>query len=388
MKRFTVICHRCGKSTFVDLSKTVSDQRCRACRGFLQGVDVSIGDKPKTLRRKMVWKMAGAARQEPVWTDQMTPVIPIRQRWPRFYRWSVLGGLAVFLSAIGWSAYMKFHDSIGGHREVFGQAAPAKIDPRDTMEWNQRALAVARKVISAPTADDLLPLLLHPDVSDDIIRRYYEKEEKLPLGKDLVEEPIIPPGEYNENAVSFQFFDLNDRPRAFALIEKADGSMKVDWPSLVGLGEMPLKEYMETTPKRSVVLRARARLGHYYNGAFSDSKKWLSVRLSNVIDEDVIHAYVDRSLPLADSMEKLLPDLESARAGPDKPVIVLLKYPPENVKPDQTVLSAIFTMSWYKPGGLKPLIEYATKADAEAAAARKNQEKPKDAPDSPKAPDH
>jgi hypothetical protein len=79
MSRYMVICHRCGKSTFVDLSKTISDQRCRSCRGFLQGVDVSGGQKQES-RRKMVVRVVGGAGQEPEWKDQEVPIVPIRQR--------------------------------------------------------------------------------------------------------------------------------------------------------------------------------------------------------------------------------------------------------------------------------------------------------------------
>ena len=82
MSRYTIICHRCGKSTFVDLSKTISDQRCRACRGFLQGVEVQkevTGD----VKRKLVYRTSGGVGKEPEWQDQETPVVAIHRRWPR-----------------------------------------------------------------------------------------------------------------------------------------------------------------------------------------------------------------------------------------------------------------------------------------------------------------
>ncbi|HEX2747472.1 MAG TPA: hypothetical protein VHM91_05675 [Verrucomicrobiales bacterium] len=374
MKRYTVICHRCGKSTFVDLTKTVSDQRCRSCRGFLQGVDVSVGDKPKERRRKTVWRMPGAARNDPVWKDELTPVIPVRKRWPRYFRWIVIGGLTVFLGAIGWSGILKFKHTLGGKKEFFAQEEPPKPDIRETVEWRGKAISVARKAISARTVDELLPFLFHPEISDETIREYYTGQQSLPLGKDLVEQFIIV-GRYTENVVLFQYLNSADKASALTLVEKPDG-MKIDWPSLTGWGEMPLRQYTKDTPGRGVVIRARARLGQYYNGAFSDSKKWLSVRLCDLAGDDVIHGYVDRAYTLASDMESILPDNPTAIPSNDKPVILILKYPEKDVKPDQTRISALLSDTWYQPNGLKAFIEIARQLDEKP----KEPEKPKNAP--------
>lgn len=363
MSQYTVICHRCGKSTFVDLSRTISDQRCRACRGFLQGVDVSIGDKHLESRRKLVVKVAGAAGREPEWHDQETPVIPIRQRWPRYYRWVMWSGLLGFLTAIGLAAMRKFRTTLGGHREVIVQQVRAPTDVRLTEPWRVKATTLAERALAISEIEELLPLLYHPEVSDDVIRRYYATEETLPLGTDLVKEYYIPPGDSAENAVAFWFTDSAQRRRAFVIVEKPKG-MVIDWPSLTGFGEMPLKQYLRTMPPGVVVLRARARIGHYYNHYFADSSKWLSIRLSDVTDENAFHGYVDRSLTIADAMETSFPSPEAGRDIPDKPVIVVLKHPPGNVQSDQTQIISLLATSWYYSGGLQPLIEQARKEDA------------------------
>ncbi len=363
MSQYTVICHRCGKSTFVDLSRTLSDQRCRACRGFLQGVNVGTGDRHLEQHRKLVVKLAGAAGREPQWSDQATPVVPIRKRWPRFYRWVVLTGLAIFLSAIGYVELQKSRNAAGGHREINSQEETPPIDVRLTEEWRAKATAVAHKVMAAQTVNELLPLLFHPEVGDDAIRLYYETEEKLPLGNDLQEDYFIPPGTNVENAVAFFFTDTAQRQRAFVIVEKPAGLM-IDWPSLVGFGEMPVKQYIKTMPSEVVVLRARARIGHYYNNYFSDSSKWLSIRLSDVTDENIFHGYVDRALPVATFMESSFPNPQADKSFPDKPVIVVLKQPAGNFHSDQTQITGLLETTWYFPGGLQPLIEQARKEDA------------------------
>lgn len=385
MSQYTVICHRCGKSTFVDLSRTLSDQRCRACRGFLHGVDVSIGDKHAEKHRKLVVRMAGEGGREPEWQDQDAPVIPLRQRWPRFFRWVILGGLACFLSAIGYAALQNFRSTLGGHRELTGQLAPAMIDVRLTPEWRSKATSLAKKAMAAKTIEELLPMLFHPEVSDDVIRRYYSSEETLPLGKDLQEDYIFPDGHAAENAVAFTFTDSADRGRAFVIVEKPGGFM-LDWPSLVGLGEMPVKEYVKTMPSQVVVLRARARIGHYYNHFFADSSKWLSIRLSDVTDDNVFHGYADRSLNLAGYMESTFPNPETGKNFADKPVIVVLKHPSGNLQSDQTQILALFAVTWYLPGGLKDVIEQARKEDV-VRSGTQVPEKGEKEPDAPPSPD-
>lgn len=361
---YTVICHRCGKPTFVDLSRTISDQRCRSCKGFLQGVDVGMTERESGRRRKLVVKVAGAAGDEPQWQDQQAAVIPLRQRWPRFFQWVIGTGVVLIIVIFVRIGIMKWQEAaVGEAKSNFHQADPVKVEATNTGEWVDKATAVAKKVIAAKTVSELLPYLYHPEVDDDVIRRYYGTEETLPIGTDLNETDYVTAGGYKENVAAFQFIDTAGRNRAFVVVEKKDG-MKVDWPSFVGLGEMSLKDYVRTAPAGVVVMRARARLGQYYNHFFSDTKRWISVRLCDVTDENVLHAYYDLTLPGADKLAEELPNPSDKVPRPDVPVVVVLKNPSGNVFSDQTQLIAFISTTWYLEDGLKPLIEHARKLDA------------------------
>jgi hypothetical protein len=363
MSRYTVNCHRCGKPTFVDLEKTISDQRCHVCRGFLHGVDVKIGDRRAAKHRKLVIKLAGGAGREPVWQDQDKAIVPIRKRWPRYFRFVIWGGIAGFCAAIIWISIYRWRQSLNQERSpTFVQEKPVALDVRLTDRWRKEATELAKRALAVQTAGELLPMLYHPEVDAEVIRRYYATEESLPLGTDLVEEYYIPPGASKENVVAFNFTDASGRPRAFVVVEKKDG-MKIDWPSLVGLGEMSLKDYLRKVPKGVVVMRARARIGDYYNDYFNDGKRWLSVRLCDVTDDNVIHAYFDRELPGAQEVVQALPDPQDRVPRPDSPVIVVLKHPPGNLASDQTQMIALLALTWYREDGLKPLAEQARKLD-------------------------
>ena len=385
MSRYTVICHRCGKPTFVDLSKTISDQRCRVCRGFLQGVDVSIGDRRAETHRKLVVRVAGAAGREPEWLDGEVPVVPIRQRWPRFFSrvvWCTVIVFAATMAKVMWDRWAA--SSRGETAPLLQQEEPVKVDVRLTEAWRVAATDLAKKALAATTVSELLPLLYHPEVDADVIRSYYGSEEKLPLGTDLIEDYYIPSGNYTENVVAFNFTDSAKRPRGFALIERKDG-MKIDWPSLVGLGEMSVKDYVTQAPQGVVVMRARARLGQYYNDYFSDSKRWISVRLSDVTDDNVFHAYFDRLLPGSDEITAL-PDPEGKVPRPDSPVIVVLKHPKGNLASDQTQITSLIATTWYLQDGLKPYIEQARKLDEVREGTAQGTEKSSPPPDPVPAP--
>jgi hypothetical protein len=387
MSRYTVNCHRCGKPTFVDLEKTISDQRCHVCRGFLQGVDVKVGDRRAAKHRKLVIKLAGGAGREPVWQDQEKAIVPLRKRWPRYFRFIIWGGIAGFCVAIIWISVYRWRESLNREPSPsYTQEEPAPVDVRITERWRREATELARRALAAQSASELLPLLYHPEVDEDVIRRYYATEESLPLGRDLIEEYYIPPGASKENVVAFNFTDGAGRPRAFVVVEKQEG-MKIDWPSLVGLGEMSLKDYLQKVPKGVVVMRARARIGEYYNDYFNDSKRWLSVRLSDVIDDNVIHAYFDRELPGVQEVIQALPDPRDRVPRPDSPVIVVLKHPPGNLASDQTQMIALLDLTWYRKDGLKPLAEQARKLDEVRTATGSNRGESLLAPDKePSAP--
>ena len=231
-------------------------------------------------------------------------------------------------------------------------------DIRLTPEWRKRATDLAKKALAAPTADELLPLLYHPEVSDDVIRRYYGSREKLPLGKNLQEDYFVPPGEMTENAVAFWFEDAAQRTRSFVVVEKPNG-MIIDWPSLVGYGELPLDDYLKSMPPETIVVRARARVGQYYNDHFANTSAWLSIRLSDVTDETVIHGYISRENPISRLMETAFPDpLRDKVPRPDEPVIVVLRQPSGNFKADQTEIVSLESRTWYQQNGLKPIIEH------------------------------
>lgn len=388
MERYTVICHRCGKSTFVDLSRTVSDQRCRSCRGFLQGVDVgSEAEKRASGHRKLVVKVAGGAGREPEWRDQGVAVIPLHKRWPRFFRWVIWGSVVVFLAVMARVFHLKYQESIGGHRDLRVQEDPPPVDIRVTPLWRDKATAFARRVLAAKEVNDLLPLLYHPEVSDDVIRRYYQTAEKLPLGSGLQEDYVIPPGEYRENVVAFHFTDGAGRLRAFVVVEKKD-EFKVDWPSLVGYGEMSVVDFIRTVPKGVVVMRARARLGEYYNDYFDDKKRWLSIRLSDVTDENVMHGYFDLEKPGIEGVGQLFPGPKSSDPRAEVPVIVVLKHPAGNLRSDQTEIAALLAANnWYLEEGLQPHIEQARKLEAFRAATGGGGEPVPPAPEPEKKPE-
>ena len=374
MSRHTIICHRCGKSTIVDLSKTISDQQCRACRGFLHGVEVAKEPTTSERKRKFVYRTIRGG-EEPEWHDQDAPVIAVRQRWPLFFTLAVVVGSTVYFSLIGFGALRKWKTSSVGDFKDYGQLVTDNPDVRLSPEWRDKATDLAKKALAAQTIEELLPLLFPPEVPDNIIRNYYSTREKLPLGKDLEEDYYVPPAVMTENAVAFWFEDSGQRKRSFVVVEKPT-AMLIDWPSLVGFGEMPLDEYIKSMPPQTVVMRARASIGQYYNDYFANTKAWLSLRLSDVTDDHVIHGYVSRENPIHQLIESVFPDqMRDKVPRMDEAVIIVLRQPTGNTKGDQTEIVSLESRTWYEPNGLNPIIKHIRDLEKIKAGEKPREEK-------------
>lgn len=151
------------------------------------------------------------------------------------------------------------------------------------------------------------------------------------------------------------------------VIEKPQG-MFIDWPSMVGLGQISIRDFLRDQPGEAVALRVRARVGHYYNNDFSDTAKWLCLRLSDVTNENVVHGYVDRALPVAEALEKNLADPESGREVPDAALVVVIQRSPGNPGPDQARIVKLVSATWFHESGLPGLMAQADIAAAAAAA--------------------
>ena len=350
----------------MDLEKPLSAQRCDSCRGFLKGVDVSPGGARPVHRRK-TFRAFFRYHADEVWQDGEEPVPSLHRRWPRLFKYGVWGATAVLLAGFTWAAWRKWQQYTGSPLEAVGMVREFAIDPRRTEGWRLRAVEAARRAIAASTVEELLPLIERPGVSEEAIRRHHAEREPLPLGSDLDERYILPPAAEAGNAVCFLYRDTAGRPRAMIVTER-DGGMKIDWPALVGHGQVSVEEFASTMPRDEKVLRVRARLGHYYNGPFSDDQRWLSVRLADVTDEQVVFGYVERGTVLAEALERTLPDPLARDARGDLPLTVRMASVSD--KPAGLAkLSSVVAWTWYLPRGLDSAIAEAAPAASSVTGA-------------------
>ena len=106
-----------------------------------------------------------------------------------------------------------------------------------------------------------------------------------------------------------------------ALFPQPDGSLRLDWESLVGAGEMDWADFKTRRPFQPVLMRGFAELSAYYNFEFDDSGKWLALKIHSPDDEEIVYAYAERGSPVA---EKIITNVARDEL---RPVTLRLAFP-------------------------------------------------------------
>ena len=314
------------------------------------------------MHRRKTFRAFFRYHAEEVWQDGETPVPSLHRRWPRLFKYGIWSATTVLMAGFTWAAWRKWQEYRGTPLEAVGMVREFAIDPRRTESWRTRAVEAAHRAITASSVEELLPLIEHPGVAEETIRRHHARRELLPLGSDLDERYILPPAAEAGKAVCFLYRDAAGRPRAMIVTER-EGGMKIDWPALVGHGQVTVQEFATAMPREEKVLRVRARMGHYYNGPFSDDRRWLSVRLADVTDEHVVFGYVERGTDLAEALAAALPDPLARDPRGDLPLTVRLASVGD--KPAGLArLSSVVAWTWYLPDGLEKAVAGAAPAGA------------------------
>lgn len=112
---------------------------------------------------------------------------------------------------------------------------------------------------------------------------------------------------YQDEAGEFLFVQaVAGEERRELMMESGPGGVQIDWRSLTGAGDMPWEEWLREKPVRPVTMRAKASLDDYYNGDFTDSAKYLCLKLTSPDGQATVWAYAERGPDQFRSLEKVL----------------------------------------------------------------------------------
>ncbi|OYW30320.1 MAG: hypothetical protein B7Z47_03715, partial [Chthoniobacter sp. 12-60-6] len=142
-----------------------------------------------------------------------------------------------------------------------------------------QALALLDQYWKTESWKERVPLVAHSDRVAALMKDFYETQR----GKDPVPGGLISKARYQINGTEILYFSYtSNRPTGsleIAMLRAPEGKFLIDWESLTGYGEMSFQDLRTERPTKPVLMRAYVRLFEYYNFEFSDSKKYLCIKL-------------------------------------------------------------------------------------------------------------
>lgn len=190
---------------------------------------------------------------------------------------------------------------------------------------------------------DRVPLVAHSERVAALMRDYYETQG----ASDPVPGALVSKARYQIDGTEILYFSYaSSRPTGsleIAMLRGTQGKFLIDWESLTGYGEMSFQEFRTKRPHEPVLMRAYVRLFEYYNNEFSDSKKYLCIKLMSERGDNSVYAYCERGTPLAQWIER---DLSTTGPAGFKGYSMLISFPP-NAQSNQCVnLDKVKAQRW------------------------------------------
>lgn len=190
---------------------------------------------------------------------------------------------------------------------------------------------------------DRVPLVAHAERVASLMKDYYEVQG----ASDPLPGALVSKARYQIDGTEILYLSYaSSRPTGsleIAMLRGPQGKFLVDWESLTGYGEMSFQELRTKRPTNPVLIRSYVRLFEYYNYEFSDSKKYLCIKLLSESGYNSVYAYCERGTPLAQWIERDL-----ATTGPTgfKGYTMLISFPP-NAQSNQCVnLDKVVAQRW------------------------------------------
>ena len=208
-----------------------------------------------------------------------------------------------------------------------------------------QALALLDQYWKAETWQARVPMVAHSEQVAAMMKDYYETQG----AKDPVPGGLISKARYQIDGTEILYFSYtSNRPTGsleVAMLRGPQGDFLLDWESLTGYGEMSFQDFRTKRPAKPVFMRAYVRLFEYYNFEYSDSKKYLCIKLTSENGESSVYAYCERGTQLARWIDS---DLASTGPSGYKGYSMLISFPP-NAQSNQCVnLDKVVAQRWLK----------------------------------------
>ena len=222
----------------------------------------------------------------------------------------------------------------------------------------KEAIATLRACEAARQWRDLLPFVRDPERCEPLMRLYYEGW-KAPNPRSA---PVVIAAKSKLGAAEVVLlFPRGARSGtgapAASFVTSPAGKWVLDWESWVGCSELSWEEFRARRTITPSIFRVSAAGGSYYNYEFTDSKRYLSVKVTSPDGKHVIHAFCERDSPLGQAMVLVITG--KAAVGPlgaddlipqgrNQPAAVTLRlaFPPAAQSDDCVIITDLVSGSW------------------------------------------
>lgn len=246
-----------------------------------------------------------------------------------------------------------------------------KVEPRPVAQFDVDGQQIDSQSAEARKAADLLKQYLAAKSWQEKLPLVYQSAQARPLmeefyGSQGLADPVlggkisatdIKVGTRNVLTLSFVSGDRLDRV-VHASFWRTTAGLLLDWESFVGFSGKGMGAFRASRYTQPTVFRVLALSDDYYNFEFTDSKKYLCLRLYSPSGADYLHGYCPRDSADGKKLVELLGDHSSSRSAiPSRnglrpqasghlPITVNLAFP-ENAQSDRCVKIEKFVSPWW-----------------------------------------
>lgn len=218
-------------------------------------------------------------------------------------------------------------------------------------QWRAEVRAVAQKFLAAAEPGDLLPLIRNADKLGPKVIKFYEASHSLPLGRELKDTFVVSEASNGDPLVMLLFVDKAGKDTPLVVARTAEG-LKVDWPSLTGIGDMSLAEFIQQRPETPTLLHVTAWSVDYYSFDYADEGKYLCLRLTDAADDHALYGYLPRAqIHDVNQLAGVLPLSKATEHAGICPQGITLeaRFPADKVGGNQAEIVRVICPGWYLP---------------------------------------
>lgn len=206
------------------------------------------------------------------------------------------------------------------------ETAPDYLEAIETLDHYWKAV----------TVKDRLPYVYDPERVKPLMEDFYDRQKETDPDHHELRQKSRFMLDGREEILYFSFASS----RVTGLVEVAmrrgpNGRFLVDWESLAGFTSPAFAELKRLKPVEPSKIRAFVRLFDYYNYEFTDSSRYVCVKIIAVNGVDTFYGYAERESELGKWLEE---HLEHTRKGGTLSGHTMMVSFPPNAQSDQCVL--------------------------------------------------